>query len=146
MTLRTECDLLKMKLRLEEERLEVEDELGGERRAATAERGGTGPGFWWWAANERVGGRPHCHSQGHLPLPTGDLRGLHSPLVTHQLRLPLMRSYLTNQELNPCPLHWKQSLNHWTTREVPVLVAQSSLTPCHPMDCRLPGFSVHGFL
>lgn len=26
-----------MKLRLEEERLEVEDELGGERRAATAE-------------------------------------------------------------------------------------------------------------
>lgn len=45
MTLRTECDLLKMKLRLEEERLEVADELGGERRAAMAERGGTGPGF-----------------------------------------------------------------------------------------------------
>ena len=36
----------------------------------------------------RVGGRPHCHSQGHLPFPTGDLRGLRSPLVTHQLRLP----------------------------------------------------------
>ena len=37
MTLRTGCDLLKMKLRLEEESLEVEDELGGEWRAARAE-------------------------------------------------------------------------------------------------------------
>ena len=25
-----------------------------------------------------------------------------------------------NQGLNPCPLHWKHSLNHWTAREVPL--------------------------
>ena len=23
------------------------------------------------------------------------------------------------QGSNPCPLHWKHSLNHWTAREVP---------------------------
>ena len=27
-----------------------------------------------------------------------------------------------------------------------VLVAQSSLTLCDPMDCKLPGTSVHGIL
>ena len=52
-----------------------------------------------------------------------------------------------------------QSLNHWTSREVPVilvctfvvslwcicvLVAQSCLTLCDPMDCSPPGSSVHG--
>ena len=28
-------------------------------------------------------------------------------------------SSLTSQGLNPCPLQWEHSLNHWTTREVP---------------------------
>ena len=42
-----------------------------------------------------------------------------------------------------------QSLSHWATWEVPQEkkeseVAQSCLTLCHPMDCSLPGFSVHG--
>ena len=52
-----------------------------------------------------------------------------------------------------------QSLNHWTSREVPVflvctfvvslwcvcvLVPQSCLTLCDPMDCSPPGSSVHG--
>ena len=42
-----------------------------------------------------------------------------------------------------------QSLNHWTTREVPELcVCAKSLqlcpTLCHPMDCSRPGSSVHG--
>ena len=31
-------------------------------------------------------------------------------------------------------------------KKVTVLVAQSCLTPCNPMDCSLPGFSVHGIL
>ena len=46
-----------------------------------------------------------------------------------------------------------QSLNHWTTREVPelcVCVCAKSLqlcpTLCDPMDCSLPGSSVHGIL
>ena len=30
------------------------------------------------------------------------------------------RSQLSDQGLNPHPLWWKQNLNHWTTREVPV--------------------------
>ena len=29
---------------------------------------------------------------------------------------------------------------------IPVLVTQSCLTLCDPMDCSLPGSSVHGFL
>ena len=31
-----------------------------------------------------------------------------------------------------------------TSLEVKVLVAQLCPTLCHPMDCSLPGFSVHG--
>ena len=51
------------------------------------------------------------------------------------------------------PVLGAQSLNHWTTREVPYilwvgervcLVAQSCLTLCNPMDCSPPGSSVHG--
>ena len=30
-----------------------------------------------------------------------------------------MGSLFLNQGLNRHPLHWKQSLNHWTTREAP---------------------------
>ena len=45
-----------------------------------------------------------------------------------------------------------QSLNHWITREIPQLfhlerereVAQSCPTLCDPMDCSLPGSTVHG--
>ena len=45
------------------------------------------------------------------------------------------------------------SLSHWTTREVPISVtleqkesevAQSCPTLCNPIDCSLPGSSVHG--
>ena len=35
---------------------------------------------------------------------------------------------------------------HWATREKKLLVAELSPTLCHPMDCNLPGFSVHGIL
>ena len=30
------------------------------------------------------------------------------------------RSYFPSQGSNLCPLHWEQSLNCWTTREVPI--------------------------
>ena len=55
-----------------------------------------------------------------------------------------------------CPCIGRQSLNHKTAREVPLLkseifistllclVAQSCLTLCNPVDCSLPGSSVHG--
>ena len=78
-----------------------------------------------------------------------------------------------DQTLVPCIGRW--ILNQWTTREIPfdalfsvlspgipaellvcvyvclcvcvsVLVAQSSLTLCDPMDCSSRGFSVHGIL
>ena len=57
-----------------------------------------------------------------------------------------------------CPCIGRQSLNHKTAREVPLLkseifistllclVAQSCLTLCNPVDCSLPGSSVHGVL
>ena len=61
------------------------------------------------------------------------------------------------------PLHWKQSLNHWTAREVQPLnflctfyfcvcvckcSATSVMSDClwPPLDCSVPGFSVHGIL
>ena len=57
------------------------------------------------------------------------------------------------QGIKPIPLAWAaQSLNHWTTREVPEkvkvsksvsLVAQSCPTLCNLMDCSSPGSSVH---
>ena len=71
-------------------------------------------------------------------------------------------------QINPYSPKWKQSLNHWTTREVPgSLFNQSDSTLsclartlvsitlgglvgkwcpalCDPMDCSLPGFSVRG--
>ena len=67
-------------------------------------------------------------------------------------------------------LHWKCSLDHWNTREVPsgsfflkfldltlqkdeygsdtavCIVAQLCPTLCDSMDCSLPGSSVHGVL
>ena len=34
-----------------------------------------------------------------------------------------------NQRSNPCPLQWKQSLNHWTAREIlGILILQSRFT------------------
>ena len=30
-----------------------------------------------------------------------------------------VRSYFPDQELNPCSLHLRWTLNHWTTKEVP---------------------------
>ena len=29
-----------------------------------------------------------------------------------------MGSYFLDQELNPCPLHWQETLSCWTAREV----------------------------
>ena len=70
--------------------------------------------------------------------------------------------------INPYSPKWKQSLNHWTAREVPGslfnqsdstlsclartlvsitlggLVAKWCPALFDPMDCSLPGFSVHG--
>ena len=39
-----------------------------------------------------------------------------------------------------------QSPSYFTTYEVRVSVAQSCPTLCNPMNCSLPGFSVHGIL
>ena len=38
-----------------------------------------------------------------------------------------------------------QNVVHWSS-EVEVEVTQSCLSLCHPMDCSIPGFSVHGIL
>ena len=58
---------------------------------------------------------------------------------------------------NPCPCIGRQSLNHWTPREVPhtfycislvrmprssCSVAKSCPTLCNPKDCSTPGFPV----
>jgi len=48
-----------------------------------------------------------------------------------------IRYYRTNFLANPI---------HKKVRKVKVLVAQSCLTFCNPMDCSSSGFSVHGFL
>ena len=58
-----------------------------------------------------------------------------------------------DQGLNSHPLHWKVSLNHQMTREVPeILIVSSSssssvtqlcLTLFDPMNCSTPGLPVH---
>ena len=46
------------------------------------------------------------------------------------------RILVPDQDLNLCPLHWEQSRNHWTTREVSLLPAlpcpPASSSPCPP--------------
>ena len=46
--------------------------------------------------------------------------------------------------IEPSPLHWEHSVNHWTTREVPCCcsVAKSYLTLCDPMNRSMPGLPV----
>ena len=42
---------------------------------------------------------------------------------------------------------WVRNLNHWLIRPLCCcLVAKSCPTLCDPMDCSLPGYSVHGIL
>ena len=50
----------------------------------------------------------------------------------------LFQEVFLTQGLN---LHYGQILYHWATS---VLIAQSCLTLCDPMDCSPPGSSVHG--
>ena len=42
-------------------------------------------------------------------------------LLWHVACRILAQSEFSYQGSNPCPLQWKRSLNHWTTREVPFL-------------------------
>ena len=82
---------------------------------------------WWWSGGRRRWGAPSLWSRGE-PGWGGGWR--QEPLET-ACSLPFFffffgltaghtGSYFPDQGLNPCPLQWKRSLNHWTTREVPL--------------------------
>ena len=43
-----------------------------------------------------------------------------SVVVVHGLSCPAACGIFPDQGSNRCPLHCKQILNHWTTREVPI--------------------------
>ena len=61
----------------------------------------------------------------------------------------LLQGIFLTQGLNPCLLFDRQILYHWATWEACItllglcLIPQSCLTLCKPMDCSLPGSSVH---
>ena len=59
-----------------------------------------------------------------------------------------MLSTLEESVATTCLSQWHfyrvRSENHCAFKLVSVLVAQSCLTLCDPMDCSLPGSSVHG--
>ena len=46
----------------------------------------------------------------------------------------------------PAPLSLRQIIYHWVTGniDIEIVVAQSCPTLCDPMDCSLPGSSIHG--
>ena len=47
-----------------------------------------------------------------------------------------MASQFPDQRLKLHPLHWKHALNHWTAREVPILIFLASI----PDECTIqPG-------
>ena len=63
----------------------------------------------------------------------------------------LLQGVFPTQELNPCLLLGRWIPYHWATWEalhynVCAKSLQSYPTLCHPMDCNLPGSSVHGIL
>ena len=60
-------------------------------------------------------------------------------IIQVRLLLTWVRNFLLIQIKN------KYSIS-FTSKKVKVLVAQSCLTLCDPMDCSSPGFSVHGIL
>ena len=78
-----------------------------------------------------------------------DFAGKNTGMGCHFL---LQRMFLT-QGLNPHLLHWqtgslplRHPRNTISRGCVCVLFTQSCPTLCNPMDCSLPGFSVHGIL
>ena len=93
--------------------------------------------------------QPHRGQPTRLPHPW-DFPGKKTGVGCHFL---LQRIFPT-RELNPyllCLLHWQWILFHWATWEALLLAAaaaakslQSRLTLSDPMDCSLPGSSVHG--
>ena len=60
--------------------------------------------------------------------------------------LSLLQGIFPAQESNQALLPYGQSLYQLNYQESPVLVVQSCLTLCDPMDCSLPGSSAHGIL
>ena len=60
-------------------------------------------------------------------------------MIHIRLLLTWLRNFLLIQIKN------KYSIS-FTSKKVKVLVAQSCLTLCNPMNCSSPGFSVHGIL
>ena len=121
----------------------------------------------WNNPPRRMGVRPftHCISS---PLTEGGPRACAHKLSCLSLSLSLSHTHthrhththtlLTScAAIDPSKLPWclekkkkeRKRLMVWvggcqTTGKVKVLVAQLCLTLCNPMDCSLPGFSVHG--
>ena len=79
-----------------------------------------------------------------------------SEVVVHRLRSPAAHGIFPDQGWNPCLLHWQADslplnlqgspLRSYFKTIVCVLVAQSCPTVCNPIDCSLPGSSVHEIL
>ena len=58
--------------------------------------------------------------------------------------LPITTQVKAHSPSSLCPSHGPHVRPHASGMKVKVLVAQSCLTLCNPMDCSLPGSSIHG--
>ena len=96
----------------------------------------------------------HCHIFAFSLLETALLASMTQPLRLTILWFPLspccclcLPKCWPSFRFQPFPAFWPtHSLEWWHEMKWKVLVAQSCLTLCNPVDCSLPGSSVHGIL
>ena len=95
------------------------------------------------------GSLPNCHDSGSFPFLF--FKSYHAGLYyLFILVLPCSKWFLVPQPgiklMPPCILTSGLPGRYPWTRFLFVLLAQSCLTLCNPMDCSLPGSSLHGIL
>ena len=107
--------------------------------------------FWWW--EDRQSGdefrgqqqEPHEGLSSSWSLGAGLDAGLVLPRLWECLFVFWLRD-LSSPTREGTQAHGSESAESITESEAKVVVAQSCLTLCDPMDCSPPGSSVHGIL
>ena len=83
-------------------------------------------------------------------LPGSSVHGILQARILEWVSIPFSRGSFWSQDQIQVSHIASRFFTVWATREIPptvkVLVTQSCLTLCNPMDCSPPGSSVHGIL
>ena len=78
--------------------------------------------------------------------PGSSVRGVFQSRILEWVIISFCRGSLRPRDWTHIFCIGRWILYHWATWEAPCLVAQSCPTLCDPVDCSLPGCSVHGIL